>query len=127
MIIVKFITESFDLLLHIHKFSRSHIHNIFLQKSLLFVLSFFNLPGLLKLPFFFAYEGIEHVTLARCEVQIRRGVLRSLCHRLMKSRINFGSSMSGTALPLALAALCCMSLMILASYSSSASLSSDGT
>ena len=43
----------------------------FLQEMLLFVLNFLQLPGLFKFPFFLAYEGCQHVTLARCEIEVR--------------------------------------------------------
>ena len=75
---IEIIAEGFDLRLDLEEFIRCHFDNIVLQELLFPELSLLDLPGFLKIPFFFTYEGIEHVTLARSDVQIRQRSVRVL-------------------------------------------------
>ena len=67
---IRFITEFLDLRLYVDEFFSCHRDNVFLQVALHFVLRFLDLPGLLKLPFFFLYEVSQHMTLARSQLEI---------------------------------------------------------
>ena len=57
MVAIKFITQLFDFNLLGKELIRSESEDIVLQEALLPVLSFLQLPGLLKFPFLFLDEG----------------------------------------------------------------------